>query len=236
MNELDKLKRAKMYIDKLADGINPLDDTRVGENDVVNQVRIVRCLNYVSDVLSQVIGKSEKPRKSGIRERDKEIFTITREQLDRFRYSNAPVTISEIVNRLSELVDRDRMKRFSSPTITGWLLESGLLYNRINEKGNTHRLPTEAGKEIGIITELRQGQQGPYCAVLYSREAQQFILDNFEAILAYRDRKPEHSEKPWSDTQDQLLMLLVREGFTASEIADIFKRTENEIVNRMKEQ
>ena len=55
MTELEKIKRAKMYLDKLANGINPLDDTVVPDEDIVNQVRLSRCFFFVSDVLRQVI-------------------------------------------------------------------------------------------------------------------------------------------------------------------------------------
>ena len=54
MTELETIARAKMYIDKLANGINPLDDTAVAENDVVNNVRISRCLFFVSDTLRSI--------------------------------------------------------------------------------------------------------------------------------------------------------------------------------------
>ncbi len=40
MTELETLQRAKMYVDKLANGINPLTDQPVDEGDVINHVRI----------------------------------------------------------------------------------------------------------------------------------------------------------------------------------------------------
>ncbi len=55
MTDLEIMQRAKMYMDKLANGINPLDDSTLSENDIVNNVRISRCLFYVSDVLRQVM-------------------------------------------------------------------------------------------------------------------------------------------------------------------------------------
>ena len=55
MTELEVMQRAKMYIDKLANGINPIDDTAVSENDVINNVRLSRCFFYVSEILRQVI-------------------------------------------------------------------------------------------------------------------------------------------------------------------------------------
>ena len=40
MTELEKMKRAKMYMEKLANGINPIDDSPVPDGDTVNNVRI----------------------------------------------------------------------------------------------------------------------------------------------------------------------------------------------------
>lgn len=40
MTELEMINRAKTYIDKLANGVNPLTDEPVSENDIVNNVRI----------------------------------------------------------------------------------------------------------------------------------------------------------------------------------------------------
>ena len=51
MTELEKVAYAKTFIDKLANGINPIDDQPVAENDVINNVRLSRCFFYVSDVL-----------------------------------------------------------------------------------------------------------------------------------------------------------------------------------------
>ncbi len=55
MTELETSQRAKMYIDKLANGINPLDDTHAKDDNVINNVRVSRCLFFVSDTLRKVI-------------------------------------------------------------------------------------------------------------------------------------------------------------------------------------
>ena len=55
MTELEKIEYTKAFIDKLANGINPLDDTPIPEGDIANNVRLSRCFFYVSDILRQVI-------------------------------------------------------------------------------------------------------------------------------------------------------------------------------------
>ena len=54
MTELEKIAYAKSFIDKLANGTNPLDDTPIPENDIANNVRLSRCFFYVSDILRQI--------------------------------------------------------------------------------------------------------------------------------------------------------------------------------------
>ncbi len=53
MTELEKIEYAKSFIDKLANGINPIDDTPVKDDDAINNVRLSRCFFFVSDVLSR---------------------------------------------------------------------------------------------------------------------------------------------------------------------------------------
>ena len=55
MTELETMQRAKMYLDKLVQGIDPITNQEVPEDSVLNNVRLARCFFYVSDVLGKVI-------------------------------------------------------------------------------------------------------------------------------------------------------------------------------------
>ncbi len=179
MTELETMQRAKMYLDKLARGIDPITGKEVTEDSVLNNVRISRCLLYVSDVLEQVIANGgtvgRKPPKSG--------FSITREQLTRFPLSEQPVRISEFVELLWQCAADPEMKKPSTTTITNWLLEKGILRKELGPDGKNRRVPTEAGFAIGLIMETRNGQYGEYTVVGYNAAAQRFILDHLEEIL-----------------------------------------------------
>ena len=60
MTEIEKIEYAKSFIDKLANGINPLDDTPIPEDDIVNNVRLSRCFFYVSTILQKEIDREQK--------------------------------------------------------------------------------------------------------------------------------------------------------------------------------
>ena len=55
MTEFDTIKRAQMYIEKMAKGINPLDNKPIPEQDLINNVRISKCLSFASGILCRVI-------------------------------------------------------------------------------------------------------------------------------------------------------------------------------------
>lgn len=184
MTEIEKIAYAKSFIDKLANGINPLDDTEIKPDDVVNNVRLTRCFFYVSDILRQVIenGGTSRTRHK------KKSFSITPEQLANFEYSDEPIAISEIARRITLLADDEDMKKLTYGDLSGWLITIGMLIKEITAEGKTVKRPTEQGRAIGISTEDRVGRRGAYTVVLYNREAQSFILDNFEAVLALKKK------------------------------------------------
>ena len=178
MTDLEIMQRAKMYMDKLAQGIDPLTDEEVPEDSLLNNVRLARCFFYVSGVLQQVIdngGKVKKPKKNA--------FTVTPELKAALLPVDHEVTVSEFANLVAAATGEENVKRPSARAFTDWLLEKGFLEKSAGEEGQQRRIPTEAGTQIGMFTEPRQGQYGEYLAVYYTREAQQFLIDHLEDIF-----------------------------------------------------
>ena len=179
MTELETMQRAKMYMDKLAQGIDPITDRELPEDSALNNVRLARCFFYVSDVLGQVIANGGM-----IGGRPKlQPFSITVEQLSRVRISQEPVRVTQLVEMIGTAVDNPQMKKLSTTAITNWLLEKGFLEKQTTPDGKSRRVPTSSGRMIGLSTETRQGQYGEYLAVFYNAEAQQFVLDNLADML-----------------------------------------------------
>ena len=239
MTELEKMQRAKMYIDKLANGINPLDDMSVGADDIVNNVRISRCLLYVSDILGQVIGNGGNIAKRSSNS-SKTDFFIPNENISNFRFSDKPIPISEIANRLNELTDLDRCKKITYKAITSWLIEIGALEIIEDFNGKQTKNLTAQGFELGISKEKRTGMRGEYTVIIYDRDAQQFILDNIEAIVEFkRNKSPEKNEKIdnqgqlWTHEQEEYLTDMFNKNASVSEMAKALMRTEGGIRSRL---
>lgn len=180
MTELETMQRAKMYMDKLAQGIDPITNQEISEDSVLNNVRLARCFFYVSDVLGRVItnggtiGGRPKLRP----------FAVDMEQLSKVRISQEPVRVTQLVEMISAVVDHPQMKKLSTIVITNWLLEKGFLEKQTGPDGKSTRIPTHDGLMLGLSTQTRQGQHGEYQAVFYNAAAQQFVVDNLTAMLA----------------------------------------------------
>ena len=183
MTELETMQRAKMYLDKLAQGIDPITNQEVPEDSVLNNVRLARCFFYVSDVLGKVIDNGGmiggKPKLQA--------FTISADQLARVQISQELVRVTQLVDMISEAVDNPQMKKLSTTTITNWLMERGFLEKQIGADGKSRRVPTHNGLMLGLSTETRQGQYGEYQAVFYNSAAQRFVLDHLPSILVERE-------------------------------------------------
>ena len=188
MTELKKIAYAKTFIDKLADGVNPLDDSQIPDSDLVNNVRISRCFYYVSEILRQVIDNGGVNTKKSHR-RGREEFSLTDDQYGTLQVGEIPVNVSEISDQVNKLIDTESMKKLPAAAITDWLAHIGALEIVTKANGKHSKIPTEIGRSLGIFTEERMGQYGAYNIVFYSTDAQKFIIDNLPAIIAYRKDK-----------------------------------------------
>lgn len=177
MTELEIMQRAKMYLDKLAQGIDPISGQEIPNDSVLNNVRLARCFFYVSGILDQVIANGGRVI-SGEKN-----FYITQEEISRLQPSQEALRITQFADRITDGVHDPARKRLKATTITNWLIEKGFLEKRVDEAGKSKRLPTAAGEQLGLSVREMQGKTGPFQAVYYGTNAQRFILDHLMDIL-----------------------------------------------------
>lgn len=187
MTEPEKIAYAKTFIDKLANGINPLDDTPIPDDDIVNNVRLSRCFFYVSSILQKEIDREQRKvlsdKKQGMLP-----FSITPEQLQRFEYSTHPISVSTMGKMINWLVRDDieekRIKKFSYRKINYWLRDIGMIEWREWVGGKLKRFPTPEGEAIGLVVQIWENYGRKTPVIYLSEEAQHFIIDNIEAVMA----------------------------------------------------
>lgn len=187
MTELEKMKRAKMYIEQLANGIDPISGNELPDDTLLNNVRLSRCFFYTAEILRQVIDNG------GVGDVVKKQFEITEEQKRMIPLSDTPILITNVCNNISSVVDLAVFSKLQPVKVNNWLMKLGFLKDIEMDNGTRKTIRktiTDTSKLIGISQEERIAPNGSsYTANLYNKEAQQFIIDHLDEILAIPDEK-----------------------------------------------
>ena len=178
MIDLSKLRTAKDWVQKLANGINPLTSESVKEDDVVNNVHISRCLFFVSEMLEKVETLESAPQRS-------KDFWMSVKETEQIVIS-APCGIAQFTKMVNKLIPMD-MKPLSATLVIKWLRHNGYLYEANKDDKHKTNLPTEKGMQLGITVKIQQNSEGQdFQKVLYDISALRFMLNNIESIALFR--------------------------------------------------
>lgn len=176
MIDKSKLKTAQVWIEKLANGINPLTSEPVKEDDVINNVHISRCLFYVSEMVKKV--KITESASDG-----KKPFWMSASDAEKIVVT-ASCGIVQFTKTVSTSIPED-MKPLSVAAVTKWLRINGYLYESSKDGKHKANLPTEKGNQLGITVRVLKNPDGQeFQQVVYDTAAQRFILNNIEAIAS----------------------------------------------------
>lgn len=180
VTELDKLQRAKEYLEKLAEGFDPFTGEELAQDTVLNNVRLSRCFFYVADVLRQVIANGGSVGKAAANQTP---FYITGEELARVNISDTPISVSVFVKAVNDAANVPARKKLSVLSVSNWLMKEGYLKMQEIEEGIHKRTLTEKSAGVGMSSELREGARGKYDIILYDKNAQRFLIDNIKDII-----------------------------------------------------
>lgn len=110
----------------------------------------------------------------------KEKFHLSEDQIQNFPLEEAALPVSEIARRLNDLlVPGSNVEQLYYKKIRDWFVAKNYLEETKNVLGKVSFVPTEAGQEVGVVTEKRIGKNGEeYDAVLYKTSAQKLVLEH----------------------------------------------------------
>ena len=188
MAEIEKLRHAKNYMDKLAEGIDPISGATLPGDTLLNNISLSRCFYFVSDILGQVIENGGLVARKAPNNALLPPFALPDDMRDKIEITSSPAMIKSFTDRINGLVDDSAMQKLKVTALTTWLVNNGFLCEEIvNEK--KRKRPTEAGEELGIYSETRDGQYGSYLAVLYKESAQRYLVSNLDQIIEISNRR-----------------------------------------------
>ena len=200
MNDLDVMKRCKQYIESLANGIDPLSGDPVKDDDIVNNVRISRCLFYASGILQKVIDNGGEVQKEKKKKADRLPFSLTDEQAAQLTPASDSISLSKVIGIINRQIDDKVMNKLQRKTLAEWLRQRDLL-TEVIINGKPRFNPTSSGEAVGISLIDYITPTGQFIKIcVYSPEAQQFIFDNIDSIIAFSaEEKAAENDTPASD-------------------------------------
>lgn len=168
-----KLDVAIKYVERIADGCNPVNNAPVDDNDILNNPNIIRCMYFIKDVLEEV-----RRNGGGIggKSRKELALPFPMEILDKFVYRE-DMSITHVLNQIYEPITNLDVKKVSVTKVTAALKEEGYLLDEPNpETGKTRKVPSERGKELGIYLMEREYNGRLYQSVTYNKNAQEYVV------------------------------------------------------------
>lgn len=166
MTELEKMQRALMYMENLANGIDPITGTELPEDTVLNNVRLSRCFFYVSDILKKVIANNgEVGKRAGGR---KKPFALSPGMREQVYLPVMSVPISDFVKNINMVIQDSDMRSITTKMVTTWLVDKGLLQEITAPLGKKTKIVTEQSSLIGIWKKAGRDKTAPipwYCII-----------------------------------------------------------------------
>ncbi len=179
--DTEKLETALIYLQRITEGNNPVNNMPADEDSVINNPNVLRCMLFVKEVLEELkrndgyIGR--RPRKS-----DLPSYPLV--VLEKYQYTGDK-TITKFVDQLNDLVDIARFKKLTYKPIVDWLKKNGYLEDgNIEGRDSKCTMVTEKGQELGIKSEIKTGfRKEKYTFILYGKTAQEFIVSKLDEII-----------------------------------------------------
>ena len=194
MDKVLKIERAKMYLDLLSKGIDPVSGQRITSDPGFPNEKIKNCFTFITEILNEYVELNRKvERLEDDNDSNKVVvmkklkFAVTDEQCSKIKLSEKPITVMSFMKNINSVIDNDTMTRLTSTRLNKWLINRGLFYASKTQiiVNKTVYKPSELADGIGIFEEeyvnKRSGEVK--MRIKLSPNAQLFILDNIQEII-----------------------------------------------------
>lgn len=178
--EQERMDIAIKYVERIADGHNPVNNEPLVNDNILNNPNMIRCMYFIKDVLEEV------QRNGGIvggKSGKGSTLPFPLEVLDEFTYTEDK-SITHVLNQIYEPIGERNVKKVSINKVTAALKDDGYLLEEPNlETGKTRKVPSAKGKELGIYLVDREYNGRMYQSVTYNKNAQEYIVGLIKKLV-----------------------------------------------------
>ena len=178
--DVQRLKTARIYLARMADGRNPATNQPV-QNELLDNPNVIRCLNFVAEVLREVEENNGVVGRTGTKKQSRQFAP---EDLKSFEY-RSDGSIMQILRQLREPFEGERVRGLDAKKINQKLAEKGYLVKTVPGPGlNECWMPTPEGEAAGLYALERIFDNNHYFTVMYNQEGQELLIRVIEEMLS----------------------------------------------------
>lgn len=179
--DTEKIKKAKIVLDKMANGINPIDGSKIEQESFLNDPRIIRCLFYVNEILQMTVDDSLADKNIN---RRKLPFIITEEEKQQAEFPQGNIGVNAFSQCINKVINPNTSKKLSGVELNRQLKKMGILAEEENPEGKKKTIVPPESMKYGINTELINYNGNEYEKVVFDSKGVSFLLDNLEKIMS----------------------------------------------------
>ena len=172
----NEIEEAKLIIENMAKGINPISGEQIIESSFLNDARIIRCLYYVVEILNNV--------KNGLyNSRETKAFVITPEQKKMVKFPSEKIGVNEFSRCINNVLDPNVSKKVTGVELNKKLRHLGILSEENTQNGKIRTIINEKSKEYGFESEKRTYNGNDYDMVVINDNGKKYLLENIEFLM-----------------------------------------------------
>ncbi|NSW91900.1 MAG: hypothetical protein HPY74_14735 [Firmicutes bacterium] len=175
-SESEKIEKAKIVLQKIAKGIDPLTGEQIEGDSFLNDPKIIRCFYFVTEVLDNVLKGVYSNRKLSH-------FFITPEQKSKVQFPEGKIGVNEFSKSINACIDPTSSKKLTGVELNKKLKKMGILSEEETDAGRKRTITNDTSIQYGFETERRVYNGNEYDMVVINDKGKKYLLDNIETIM-----------------------------------------------------
>ena len=180
--DVARIRLLQNTLEYLSRGIDPTSGLEFKNDTLLSSKLLKSYFAQTAELLGIVAENTEwvKHKKIG---NTKMIFHLNEDEIDSNAISKDPISVSRLVYIINSFVKSQYMRRLKATQVTLWLQKNGFFDICENEFGESYKVANDAGKILGIETEIKiNSRNETYAMNLYNQEAQAYVIKNINQI------------------------------------------------------
>lgn len=176
MTEKKQIQSAKDILQKIANGINPVNGESISNESFLNDPQIIRCFYYISQILEGILNGVFTKRVSGS-------FHINEEQTKTVVLPQGTLGVSAFAKCINDALDISN-KKLTGMELNKKLKQMKILGEEKDSEGKAITVINDNSQRYGFEVEHRSFNGREYDKIVINDKGKKYLLDNLEKIMS----------------------------------------------------